>query len=292
MRGFLKALYIMAAIFLGFYARLYIVVETQREFLSGLVMIAVFYGSYLLYKKLFKSSSTPKQAAAAPDSAAKAQPAVQSNPVSAPPKAAPAKTATASSKYTFSDFFSALLMGVLIGLIPRLLIGILAGMASLSHDSANAALFRTVGNIALLICVVVVTPKRLKTVRAERLQQESRRAYLAETEKRLRETLPREMAIIRQGFRHDSPESLERYGRACDNLIHDCSWYCVNEKSLDHIVEPYRKECYSRTFPFVDWRNGKWTYIPGTELAEEIRKSTDQYAKEWQENMNRKLHIK
>ena len=287
MRGFLKALYIMAAIFLGFYARLYIVIESQREFLSALVMIAVFYGSYLLYKKLFKSSGTPKQTAAA-----KSQPVAQSNPASATPKAAPTKTTTTSGRYTFSDFFSALLAGIFVGLIPRLMIGILAGMASLSHDSANASLFRSIGNIALLICVVVVTPKRLKTVRAERLKRERHRTYLANMEKHLRESLPQNMAIIRQGFQYDSQESLERYGHACDNLIYTCSYFLVNEQSLGRIVEPYRKECYARTFPVVGWRSGKWTYIPGTELAEEISKSTEQYSKERKERMEQNLHIK
>lgn len=191
-------------------------------------------------------------------------------------------------KTKLSDVLSGLLRGAFIGLVPRLGLGIFAGMANLSHDYGTADFFRTIGNIVWLACTIIVGIKQSKVVKAERLASEGRRKYLADTEKRLKESLPREMAIIRQGFRYDSPESLERYGRACDNLVHMCSYYMVNEQSLDRIVAPYRKELESRTYAYVDWRGGRWTYVPGTEIAEEIHKSMMKLSQEKREQMERK----
>lgn len=280
MKYILKVLYVLGTIYLGFSVTVYLNDTYNLGILALLVMVGIFYGSSCLYSHLFRGGKSSSNARKTTQRAANT-----SNTKSAAAQSKkPKKTTGPGTRYTFSDFFHSMMLGVVVGSIVRLGFAALAGFAELGHDSETAGYFRILGNITMLICVVIVTILNIETAREDRLKEERNRA----TAERLRKDLPNLMADIERGFQFDSQPSMERYARACENLVYCCSYYAFEREPLCSIVEPYRKQCYAVTYPFVDWRNGKYEYIPGTDLGEEISKAMKERSKEINEERERK----
>ena len=143
----------------------------------------------------------------------------------------------------------------------------------------------------MFLCIVVVTKRQMKVARENRLRRHRDREFTENMTATLRKNLSESMATIERGFRFDSQESMERYGKACDYLVYCCSEYMFgNHREFSHIIKPYRDQCYSNAYPFVDWRNGSYQHIPGTDLAEEIAKAEKIVVQKQQEEFERRQH--
>lgn len=179
-------------------------------------------------------------------------------------------------------FFNGLggaLRGGLLGFGGFFVLGLIASLTS-AHPITN--LFGTLGVLVLLGGIVLGFISGVKEGKAAARSRAERQAAA----QRLEQNLSNAFNTLNTAST-STPEGVERYGKACDFLLWAFSAYhSAPENSA--VISKYRHLCYARTYPFYRWTNGRYQYVPGTELAEEIQKEFRRVTEEREVLFNKK----
>ena len=203
---------------------------------------------------------------------------VQSATQSAP-KTSPKSTANTPSGLIAKDFISALsgaLKGLLAGVVLFLVFGLIASL-TMAHPITNV--FTFLGGASLLVCIIVAYVTSLKEQPKIRKEKARRKAAAQEFEQNILNAFD-----TLNTANTSTEEGAERYAKACDFLIYAFSAF-HNLPEFKAVATKYRHKCFDRTYYYYAWnsRTGKYEYVPGTELMEEILKEKDRLAKEREE---------
>ena len=173
------------------------------------------------------------------------------------------------------SFFSGLLAGF--GLL--LVFGLLASLTS-AHDITNV--FTTLGGLCLIICPIIGIINGRKERAKRRSVKSAEQSRAASIERSLKEAL----ATMNLGC-GTTQETVKRYADACDTLVYFCAEYSFTPL-YEQLVKPYRQAVYERTWPVYRWRNAKYEYVPGIELAEVLQAETRKRGAEREEERKRR----
>ncbi|MBE6940213.1 MAG: hypothetical protein E7457_05275 [Ruminococcaceae bacterium] len=173
------------------------------------------------------------------------------------------------------SFFSGLVVGF--GLL--ILFGLLASF-TLASDITN--LFTTLGGLCLIACPIIGVINGRKERANRRTVKADQQSRSANIERSLKGAL----ATMNLGC-GTTQETFKRYADACDTLVYFCAEYSFSPL-YENLVKPYRQAVYARTWPVYRWRNAKYEYVPGIELAEVLQEEIRKRGAEREEERKRR----
>lgn len=224
--------------------------------------------------KTTTTRATPPAAHRPVQTAAQQRP--QQSTTKAVPKASPKPTANTPNGLIAKDFISALsgaLKGLLAGVVLFFVFGLIASL-TMAHPITNV--FTFLGGTSLLVCIIVAYVTSLKEQPKIRKEKARRKAAAQEFEQNILNAFD-----TLNTANTSTEEGAERYAKACDFLIYAFSAF-HNLPEFKAVATKHRHKCFDRTYYYYAWnsRTGKYEYVPGTELMEEILKETDRLMKE------------